>query len=180
MKISQGVQILRNLIREHISVIEEGGHGGRIDYINVPKLFQVLENYSLSGPPNQKNIISFVDSLEKICDSTQTLTAYSGRGEIGSPKAPITKAYSVIARAYNPESIMQYGSPNPKLIERQVMDALGASFYNEDKSSGFISIFGATLGWAMYPDPKTPGAMALSKSVDSQLKNDKKISKISY
>lgn len=165
-KIENITSLIRSIVRESLSrAMNEGGHGGNIEYVVVPKLFQVLENYSTSGGLSRDKIVLFIDSLRKICDSTPSLTAYSGRYESGSSKTPINRAYSVIERMYNPEVIAQFGEPNIKLVEKQVMDALGASFYSgEDPKTGFIGILGATLGWTGYPDPKTPAAMVLSKS----------------
>lgn len=150
MKISKTVSALRNLIREHIRALSEGGHGGVIYYgLDTRRLFEALAEYSetrKSSPPTLDHMNEFLDKVNKVSRPSKTLSAYS----IVNPDktGPVYKAYSVLEAASNPKTTAEFGPPNVKLIEKQIMKVLGAEFMVKDEpGSGFDMFFGAALDW---------------------------------
>lgn len=162
----RSISLLKQIIKENILGLVEGGHGGMINVLTAPRLLNTLEDYSIlrsTTPPMKESIIKFLDDISKIAASTNSLTAYVGTNDSTSE---ISKAYSIVNAAYNARNIMQYGEPDVKLLEFQIMNVLRASFYddaNKSPSSGFIEIFGAHIDWSYYPRPKTPAAISVSK-----------------
>jgi hypothetical protein len=150
MKISKTVSALRNLIREHIRALNEG-HGGEAIYYNdqTAGFFNALAIYSeirKTSPPTKELMKEFLTKVNDASGPSQMTRSYT---HIGSDKtSPVYKAQTMFDAATNAETIAQFGPPNFKLIEQQIMKVLGAGFVRkDDPSSGFDMFFGVPLNW---------------------------------
>ena len=150
MKISKTVNALRNLIREHVRSLNEG-HGGEAIYYNEKTmgLFNALATYSeirKTSPPTKDLMKEFLNKVNNASGPSQMTISYS---IVDSDKtSPVYKAYNILSAATNAETIAQFGPPNFKLIEQQIMKVLVAEFVVKDKpGSGFDMFFGTPLNW---------------------------------
>ena len=150
MSFSKKTFALRKLIREHLHALFEGGHGGVISYgIDTRRLFETLVEYSEArkkSPPTPELINDFLNTVNRASRPSRSLSAYS---IVDSDRTgPVYKAIEILERALDPRIVAEFGKPNLKLIETQIMKVLGAEFKVKDNpSSGFDMFFGAGLDW---------------------------------
>lgn len=146
------VNVLRKLIREQLSTLSEGGHGGSLYYGQAPKLFDLLDEYSTSrkfSRPTIEMMNKFLNDLLNVSNLyVDSLGAYSNLDDLTSP---INRARKILNRAHkiDPRMAAQFGGGvDLHLIEKQFFKALGADFnVAGEPASGFENIFGAGLYW---------------------------------
>ena len=150
-KVNNG-NVLRKLIREQLSTLLEGGHGGSLYYAQATRLFDLLDEYSTyrkTSRPTIEMMNEFLNNLSRVSNLyADILGAYSYKRDLTSP---INRARQVLKSAHkvDPRIATQFGaSVDLHLIEKQFFEALGADFnIAGEPTSGFENIFGAGLDW---------------------------------
>ena len=145
----KNITLLRLIIKETISILFEG-HGGQISYgLDTRRLFGALAEYSSArktSPPTPDLIGEFLNKINRVSGASQTLRAYSIVDN--DRTSPVYKAMIMLDRGMDPRTVSQFGTPDFKLIEKQIMKVLGAEFMvKDDPGSGFDMFFGAPLDW---------------------------------
>lgn len=171
----KNIAMLRRLIRENISIIDEGGHGG-IPYnpSSIPEIMTALKAYEASRKSNGANLIDMETLIEGLRDASKKYkhtSAYASddryiplpldsKANVRIDKyGPIEKALTIIEQAIQTAKTGQFDI-DEELIEKQVMDALGAVY---TPTGGFDQIFGASIDKADYIGKTKTNVVNISK-----------------
>ncbi len=171
----KNIAMLRRLIRENISIIDEGGHGG-IPYnpSSIPEVMTVLKAYEASRKSNGANLVDMETLIEDLRDASKKYkhtSAYASddryiplsldsKANVRIDKyGAIEKAITIIKNAIQTAKTGQFDI-DEELIEKQVMDALGAVY---TPAGGFDQIFGASIDKADYIAKTKTNVVNISK-----------------
>jgi hypothetical protein len=160
------LEILKRLIKENITVLDEGGWGAyrEIPYQeNTRRFFDVLNDYSLKRktlPPSEDLLERFLVTLRKELNTVypDPTTKDATDSPISAYKTVVEKAIDLFDSMYRGRMASmraEYGTDHAQ-IERNIMKILGVKFNKEGvPGSGFAEIFGGALAGS-YETPLEP------------------------